>query len=385
MVAEQVAATAQAAPLARRPNWRDILAPDMWSALAHASLVLAALFFLLAVPHFVRDGTEEFVADVLQHGYVFVWLMAVTVLGRTLPLRMLAAFFFLGMFLSVGVVLFLGGLLEEVVGSGRMFDSFTVPLLEEGAKAVPIALLYWFLIRRGWQPSISDGLLLGFVLGAGMAIHEDALYQRVYGEGTDESLLGMFFPAIGRESTLSRIEVFGFFHSGWGSLLGLAIGASFVLMRRFRWAALIGIIAFIIVVLDHAIGNLIIENMGVGDLGALWTLDLEGMLPIYLLVIGIPVAVISEVLIVRRMAAADPALPGLSAARVLPWLGQGLTGILRVQAARNYTRARRAFHYLLWAGPPTDGAAVRAQLARVATHGRDAGVDIYVSSGRPGA
>lgn len=380
---EQSAAILEAPGTRPRPGWRQILAPDAWSAVAHASLAIAIVVLLLAVPHFIREGTREFIADSLQHAYVFVLLMAVTILGRTLPLRMLAAFFFVGMFLSTSAMLLLGGVLEDIFGDGRMFDSFAVPIVEESVKAIPIVLLFWFLIRRGWQPSMTDGLLLGFVLGAGLAIHEDALYVRVYGAGADDSLLGMILPTLGRESTLSRVEVYGFFHSGWGSLLGLAIGASFLLRRRFRLAYLIGIVGFLVVVLDHAIGNLIIENQSVGDLGLLWTLDLQGMLPVYLLLVGIPVAVIAEIMLLRRVAAVS-ALPGLSLAAMLPWLGRGLAGILRGQAARHYTRTRRAFHYLLWADPtPSNRGAVNDQLARAISAGQETGLDLFPLPPRP--
>jgi RsiW-degrading membrane proteinase PrsW (M82 family) len=359
-----------------QPNWRHILAPDIWSAVANASLVAAALVFLLAVPHFIRDGTREFTASVLQHAHVFVLLMAVTILGRTLPLRMLAAFFFIGMFLATFVLILLGGVLEDIFGSGRMFDSFAVPLAEEAVKAIPIALLFWFMVRRGWHPSMTDGLLLGFVLGAGLAIHEDALYGRVYGVGTEDSPLGLLFPTLGRESTLSRVEVYGFFHSGWGSLIGLGIGASFLFGRRFRWAYLIGIVAFLVVVLDHAIGNLIIENESAGDLGLLWTLDLEGMLPVYLLLVGIPAGVAFEILVLRRWAPVA-ALPSLSFRAVLPWLGSGLPGLLRAQAARRYTRTRRALQYLLWSGRAgVNRQAARDQVVRTISAGQAAGIEL---------
>src|SRR3990170_8352793 len=169
---------ASPAPVPILVRVRQLLFGTPGAAIAHGSLLLAALVFLLAVPYFTRDGSEELFENVFQHAYVFVLLMAVTVLGRTLPLRMLAAFFFLGMFTSVFVVQSIGNPLGDIVGSGRMLDSLLVPLLEEGVKAVSVALVFWILVRRGWQPSITDGLLLGFVLGAGAAIHEDALYVR---------------------------------------------------------------------------------------------------------------------------------------------------------------------------------------------------------------
>ena len=349
------------------------------AAILHGSLLLAALVFLLSVPYFTRDGSEEFFENVFQHAYVFILLMAVTVLGRTLPLRMLAAFFFFGMFTSVLVVQGIGNPLADMVGSGRMLDSVLVPLLEEGAKALPIALVFLVLVRRGWQPSITDGLMLGFVLGAGQAIHEDALYVRAYGDGLGEGGLNLIFPTIGTQSTLSRVEVNGFYHSGWGSLIGLAIGASFML-RRFRWAPLIAIAAFVVAVFDHGIGNFIIINRSLEGAGPLWTLNLDGRLAVYLLIVGIAAAVVGEVLIQRRMARVDRTYVGLSTASVLGNLSGGLAGLLRIQAARVYVRARRALHYLLWADRAMkDPRPLILQALRIETAASEAGVPISLT------
>jgi len=370
---------ASPAPVPILVRVRQLLFGTPGAAIAHGSLLLAALVFLLAVPYFTRDGSEEFFENVFQHAYVFVLLMAVTVLGRTLPLRMLAAFFFLGMFTSVFVVQSIGNPLGDIVGSGRLLDSLLVPLLEEGVKAVSVALIFWILVRRGWQPSITDGLLLGFVLGAGAAIHEDALYVRAYGDGLGEGGLNLIFPTIGTQSTLSRVEVNGFYHSGWGSLIGLAIGASFML-RRFRWAPLIAIAAFVVAVFDHGIGNFIILNRSLDGVGPLWTLNLDGRLAVYLLIVGIAAAVVGEVLIQRRLARADRTYVGLSAAYVLGNLSGGLAGLLRFQACRVYVRARRALHYLLWADPPMkDPRPLFLQVHRVEAAASEAGVPISLT------
>jgi RsiW-degrading membrane proteinase PrsW (M82 family) len=349
------------------------------AAILHGSLLLAAVIFLLSVPYFTRDGSEELVEDVFQHAYVFVWLMIVTVLGRTLPLRMLAAFFFLGTFTSILLGQWIGNMLGDIAGRERLFDSVLVPLLDETITASVIALVFWVLVRRGWQPSITDGLLLGFVLGAGMAIHEDALYRRVYGDGLGEGGLNLLFPTNGTQSTLSRVEVYGFFHAGWASLTGLAIGATFML-RRFRWAPLIAIAAFILVIFDHGIGNFIILNRSLEGAGLLWTLNLDGRLLVYLLIVGIAAAVVSEVLIQRRLARADTTIPGLSFASIVGGLGGGLSGLLRVQASRIYVRARRALHYLLWADPQMKGRRrLLEQTLRVEGAAREAEVPIVVT------
>lgn len=335
-------------------------------ALLNGSLILATAVFLLSLPFFTRGSSEDFIENVVQHSYVFVLLMAVTILGRTLRLRTLAAFWYVGVFAAMMLALGIGYPLGDIVGSGRVFDSLLVPLLDGAIQTLPVALVFWVLVRRGWQPSISDGLLLGFVLGAGMAIHEDAMYQRVYGDGLSEGGLNLLFPTLGTQSTLSRVEVNGFYHSGWASLTGLAIGASFML-RRFRWAPLIGIAAYVVVVFDHGIGNFIILNRGFEGLGLLWTLDLDGSLPIWLLIGGIVAAVVFEIVVLRSTGKLDRLFPGVARSDVLNWLRRpSLDSLMRVQAARNYSRARRALHYLLWVRRPTDPMAIRPEALHVA-------------------
>jgi RsiW-degrading membrane proteinase PrsW (M82 family) len=357
---------------------RALLFGNLGNALLNGGLLASALVLLLAAPHFMRGGTsEEFIANLVIHAHAFIVLMAVTILGRTLPLRTIAAFFFLGMFASSFVALTLSGVLAGMIRDDRMLDSLALPALEEGVKAVPLILFFWYSARRGWQPSITDGVVLGFALGAGMAIHEDALYQRLYAVGTDGGPLHLLIPTLGSQSTLSRIEVNGFYHSGWGSLIGLGVGAWFMLRRRYRVAGLLALGAYLLATFDHAIGNFIILSLGPRNLGALWTLDLEGMLPVLVFVVGLAAAVVAEVLILRRMAAEDPLLPGLTPSQALAGVGPTLGGLLRLQAARNYARARRALHYLVWAsrGKP-DATALDRQVGRLAGPARSFGMTI---------
>jgi RsiW-degrading membrane proteinase PrsW (M82 family) len=360
-------ATAVAGVQSTAGRVRGLLLASLPDALLHGGLLLSVLFLLLAVPHFIRGGAEELVANLVHHAHAFTVLMAVSILGRTLPLRTIAAFFFVGLFPAVFLALLVSGAVAGVVRDDRMLDSLLVPLVEEGVKAVPLIAFFWLSVRRGWQPSITDGVVLGFAIGAGMAIHEDGLYQRVYAEGSGESLLHLIFPTLGSQSTLSRVEVNGFYHSGWGSLIGLGIGTWFSLRWRYRWAFLLGLGAFLLAAFDHAIGNFIITSLGPRNLGALWTLDLEGMLPVLVVLIGVAAAAVGEVLLLRRMAREDQLLPGQSLQAALSGLGPTLDGLLRLQAARNYSRARRALHYLVWAGRGTpDPVALDRQMGRVA-------------------
>jgi hypothetical protein len=65
---------------------------------------------------------------------------------------------------------------------------------------------------------------------------------------------------------------------------------------------------------------------------------------------------------------------------MLRGLSGGLAGLLQVQASRNYVRARRALHYLLWADPVMkDPRPLLAQTLRVEAADNEAGVPIVLT------
>jgi RsiW-degrading membrane proteinase PrsW (M82 family) len=328
--------------------------------LLNGGLVVAAAVFLWQLPYFARGGGDAFLINVWYHGYVFVWLLVITALGRTLPLRVLATAFFLGLFVSIAVALAIGFPLGDALGTrNRLFDSFLVPGIEEAAKGLPILLYFWFLTRRSaWQPSMTDGLLMGFLAGAGFALHEDAMFDRSFGSGFGVSDLTFIFPTINDERLIGDGRDFGFYHAQWSALIGLSIGAAFFFRQRFRLSWLIPVAVLIVVWLDHArvnyiAGELAVAIRGGGGSQLLGTLTLDGRLPAYLLLAGIVAAIATEVTVLRRMGRRDYLFKGISLATLLSWLRSGgVAGLRRVQAAREYIRARRAVHYALWAAGP---------------------------------
>ena len=200
------------APSIAAPTRRSI--PNL---LLNGGLVIAAAVFLWQMPYYSRGGGDAFLINVWYHGFVFVWLLLLTALGRTLPLRVLATSFFLGLFVSIAVALAIGFPLGDALGTrSRLFDSILVPGLEEAVKALPILLFFWFLTRRStWQPSMTDGLLMGFLVGAGFALHEDAMFDRSFGSGFAISDLTFIFPTIDDERLIGEGRDFGFYHSQW--------------------------------------------------------------------------------------------------------------------------------------------------------------------------
>ncbi len=330
------------------------------SLLLNGGLVLAAAVFLWQLPYFRRGGEEALLFNVWYHLYALAWLLVITALGRTLPLRVLAVAFFVGVFLSMAVALAIGFPLADLLGTrNRLFDSVLVPILEESAKGLPIFLFFWFLARRGtWQPSMTDGLLLGFLVGAGFALHEDAMYRRSFGSGFTLTDLLFIFPTVDDHRLIGEGRQFGFYHSQWTALVGLSIGAAYFFRRRFRLSWLLPAVAFGVVVLDHArvnhaAGELsggILRGSATSDLLASVTLD--GRLPVLLLLAGIVAAIVSEVVVLRRVARRDYLFKGISLAMLLAWLRSGsAAGLRRVQAARAYIRTRRSVHYALWGAP----------------------------------
>lgn len=323
------------------------------SVLLIGGLVVAAAVFLWQLPFFARAGGVKFLTNAWYHAYALVWLLVITALGRTLPLRVLAVAFFVGVFPSMAVSLAIGYPLAHMLGtSNALFKSVLVPVLEESAKALPILLFFWFLARRGrWQPSMLDGLLLGFLVGAGFALHEDAMYGRSFGGGFGGSDLAFIFPTIDDKRLIGVGRAFGFYHAQWTALMGLSIGAAFFFRQRFRASWLIPVAALAVVLLDHGRVNFVFDILQRGNAtsGVLRALALDGRLHVYMLLAGIVAAVVTEVWVLRTMARRDYLFKSISLATLLSWLRTGgVAGLRQVRAAREYLRARRSVHYALW-------------------------------------
>jgi RsiW-degrading membrane proteinase PrsW (M82 family) len=325
-----------------------------WPLIGLIGLFLSLLIFLFQLPFFFSPGLLKAGANLLEHLYVLAWLLVVTAFNRTLPLRTLVVFWFMGLYPVLSLAVLAGLPVAALFGgnSGFLADVWA-PVVEEVIKALPVALYLWLVARRNrWQTAATDGLLLGFAVGAGFAFHEDALAARVSGSGWAASIWSPLLPTVQASGSLFQGAQITLGHAGWTALVGLALGLAF-LYRRYRRAWLMPLVALGLVILDHGLSNYI------GDLGrhsapflvdALYALLLRGQLAMIVLLGGIAAVIVLELRMLRWASARDrlfPAIPLSALLRELRW-PLSWTGLYHLQEIAEYLRSRRAAHYTLW-------------------------------------
>ena len=229
-------------------------------ALAWVAVGLLGIVVLIQLPFFLRPGLGNLWGYAVQHLFVLAWLLLVTTFTRTVPLRMLVAFWFIGVFPLITLDVLIGSPIAALFGgpSNPLMSGIVLPIVGEIVKPLPVIAFFAYRAwRNQWQPSATDGLLLGFAAGAGYAFHEDTLYDRVSGGGFGENPLSWLFPTMGDDRALGRETMLVLSHAGWNALIGLAIGAAFLLRSRPVLAATIPFAAWLMVVIDHTTANLL--------------------------------------------------------------------------------------------------------------------------------
>lgn len=331
--------------------------PIHWIGWAATALLIVV--FVIQLPFFFAWGSHFPLSYAFNYGWAFVILAAVTAMTKTVRIRMLVAFWFVGVYLLIGVVLLIGVPLLQAFGpTTAAIPGFVLPLLEELVKPLPIIGLFAFAARRRyWELSASDGALLGFMAGAGFAFHEDMMFGRVWGSGPGDTPLSWIFPTL-----YSFRGVTSPYHEIWLALVGLALGAAFMLRTRTRLAWVIPIGAWLIVFTEHWTGNYLADPFAaepiVSVASTLNGFVLGGLLSSTLLVIGLIIAVGAEFRILKWMTARDRLFRPV-ALREMAQAAQAVrsTGWRRLQALRDYERRRRSALYTLWIAQPVEEAA----------------------------
>lgn len=313
------------------------------------------LLFLLQLPFFLRGGVSNVLEYLAQHLFILLWIGVLTAANRTLPFTTIVMFWLLGVFPIMALDLLIGVPIAEGFGLSRpLAPAFVLPFIEEVLKSLPILLYFAYLVwRRDWQPSATDGLLLGLAIGAGFAFHEDAMFRRVFGEGWTATPLSPLLPTIAGGRLAVGGRAYLSYHAIEAALNGLAIGTAF-LFRRYKLAWLIPPVVWLIVYFDHATFNYLVTpliSLGQADtVLALRTLVLSGLLPPLLLLVGLAVTVVVEQIILFKMGRRDRLFDRVSSWRIASALFPlSRSGIERWNSLRQYARSRRAVHYALWA------------------------------------
>ena len=228
-----------------------------------------------------------------------------------------------------------------------MTSAIVASITEETIKAAPVAAFLFLVARRNrWQTAVTDGLLLGYAVGAGFAFHEDLIKRVTSGSGWTATSWSGLFPTLLYQFGRPTLG-----HDGWTALVGVTLGLAALLRHRAR-VRLLPLAALAIVIADHGTANWI-GRQG-RHLPALVRaangLLLNGYLPIVLLVAGIGAAVLVDWRVLRWGTVRDQWFPPLSGSALVqlvkPPVTSGKLATLRIML--DYVRYRRAAHYAAW-------------------------------------
>lgn len=357
-------------------------------ALAGAGAAVAVT--LIQIDFLLRPGLPGVLRGLAQHGFVLGLLLILTARSRTVSLPTLGGFWLVGLwavyFLAYLIQAPLGALFgtelsNEVVG-GRLVqtrDTFVpvywAPFVEETLKLAPVLIFYLLACRGGrCQPSMSDGLLLGFMVGAGVSFHEDAHVARVFTSGAGWAAASPWtaiFPTVTPVGDLFVLN-----HALWGALSGLTIGVAMMFRHR-RFASAIALIGPLLALSNHMMNNHFAGNV-LGQLGradvpwlfaTIRSLTNDGKLPMQALIVGGLIVAIGDWLILRWVGRRDQMFPPMPAAHIVSLVKEAnsLVGLRRLNAAERYLRLRRTVYFAGWrtraaGGSPTVSYACFAEL-----------------------
>ena len=152
-----------------------------------AGVAVAVIVLLLDLGFFLRPGTPEVLGGLAHHAFVLGLMLVLTSGSRTVSLSTLGIFWLIGVW-TVSVV---GYVLESEltslfgVDSDSLFQvAWSGPIIEETTRLAPVAIFLLLAGRSGYRhPSMSDGMLLGFAVGAGVSFMEDAHIGEVWLSG----------------------------------------------------------------------------------------------------------------------------------------------------------------------------------------------------------
>lgn len=323
------------------------------------ALGVAFVSFLFLWPHLVKvGGAGPVLNNIVVHGYVLAWVMLVTIGVRSIGLRDVVPAFFLGMFLVPLIVFVPLGPVVDRLGSGSgALATWWVPPFEEAALLGGTALMAWRLSRRVLRrPGPLDLFVVGWAVGSGYAIHEDALYGRFLANFSGKTLVGAFegaygwlFPTFATNSP-SVMDSAGpsTYHAGSGATYGLVLGLVILLIRRWPLVWLAVPAAWLALTFSHGLYN---HQIWQGP-SVLRLLTFNGHAEPIVLVLAVPVLLVFAYW--RRRRVGDPGLPAFGWRGVREAFRRGgspLDVVVRLFAYGQYHRGRNGLLNVAWSLP----------------------------------
>lgn len=349
-------AGSQSGSRTRLPLLRAWWIADRGAVIRVIGLIVATVSFILLWPSLIKIGGAALVMkNMTVHLYVLAWMMLVTLGVRSVGSRDVLAAYFMGTFL-VPVLVFvpLAPIIKWLGSSSETLGVVFVPPVEEGAILLSVLLFGWRLTRRvGRRPGVIDMMVVGWAIGSGFAIHEDALYGRFLASWGDRTLLGAFdmpygllFPTF-PTGTLPGGVGGGVYHGGKGLLFGLVVGLVIVLYRRMAWIIAIVPAVWLFSTFDHGLHNYQVWN----GLSPLRFLTGNGHFLAIGLFLAVPALLVFEHWRRTRVEVDLPAF-GLAGIREAIRRGSGPVDTLsRLLAYGHYHRARNAVLTAMWSEP----------------------------------
>ena len=335
---------------------------DKRSLIALAGAAIALLMLALHLGFFFRPGTMDVLGGFAQHAFVLGWMLLLTAGSRTVSLPVLGAFWLFGVWGVFGLTYLFQDQLISILGlnvDGNFVPIWLAPLMEEPLKLAPIAIFLLLAARNGYRhPSMSDGLLLGFMVGAGVAFHEDAHTREVFGSGW-----GAATPWSAVMPSAGFYDHFALNHALWGAFSGLTFSAA-LMLRHWPWAWAITLIGPLFSFTNHLMWN----HFATTEFGTQFLLNRAsgadvpwffqtirdvtagGRVTMLALVLCILAVVVAESLILRWVSKRDRMFPALPRAQAFHLLRRAtsIAGFAQLIAADSYARLRRAVYYAGW-------------------------------------
>lgn len=362
-----------------RPRRRFLWLRAWWIAdraglLRTLALGVALVSFAFLWPSLIRvGGAGPVLNNMAVHSYVLTWMMLATIGVRSIGMRDVVPAFLLGMFLVPLIVFVPLGPVVDWLGSGSSaLATWWVPPFEEAALLGATALVAWRLCRRvGRRPGPLDLLVVGWSVGSGYAIHEDALYGRFLANLPGKTLGGAFegayawlFPSFASIPPGSGYAP-STYHPGSAAIYGLVLGLVIVLNRRSSLAWLAVPATWLYLAFNHGLYN---HQLWHGP-SPLRLLTGNGHAEPVILVLAVPGLLAFAYWRRRQMSDLDLPAFGWRGVREAFRRGRGaLDVVVRLLAYGQYVRSRNAVLNAAWASlqdppPPIRGVEAWGRIA----------------------